>query len=171
METKQVIRVDAYRLLATGMGANEVAKELDLNYRLVCKLKRDLSLYTLDECIASIDTEDELVELLELLKNNVPEQLQGKITTLKKGLTGLQAIQNSMQNDLKDAMDIGRKMMDKQDLKPSEWVMLVNGMTTLYNAIFNKNTGTQVNINAQTNTLIQQKADEKIAQLTRGILE
>jgi len=170
MDTKQSNRVEAYKLLADGKGANEVAKKLDLNYRLVCKLKKDLSIYTLDEVLSSIDTEEELVEMLELMKANAPDKLHKKIATLGKGLTGLQAIQTSMQNDLKFAMDKGKKMMEKEDLKASEWVALVNGMTTLYNAIFNKNTGTQVMID-NSNKTVQVAVKDKLDSLLSGIVD
>ncbi len=172
MDTKMGKRVEAYQLLAEGKGANEVAKELGLNYRLVCKLKKDLSMYTLDEVLASIDSDNELVEMLNALKDNTPVKLHKKIDTMSRGLTGLQALQTGMQKDLQHAMSVGRKMMDEEGLKPSEWVILVNGMTKLYESIFNKNTGTQINVNqTQNNAVIQDAVTERLNSLTAGLFD
>lgn len=161
MDTKQALRVDAYHRLADGETAATVSKELGLDYKVVCKLQRDLSIYTLNEVLASIDSDRELVEVLEAVKENTPPKLHKKIDTVAKGLTGLQLIQTGMQSDLQHAMKIGRTMMDKENLKPNEWLTLVNGMTKLYESIFNKGNGTQVNI-SQSNTAIQMK--EQVAQ-------
>ena len=170
MDTKQGLRIEAYQLLAEGKGANEIAKELGLNYRLVCKLQKDLSMYTLDEVLASIDSDKELVELLEIVKANTPAKLHKKLDTMGKGLTGLQAIQSSMQNEMSKAMTIGREMMEREDLKPSDWATLAKGMATLYDSMYSVNKGTQINVQ-QTQNNLNDAVTERLNGLTKGIFD
>ena len=87
-----------------------------------------------------------------------------------RGLTGLQAIQTGMQKDMQKAMEIGRKMMEQEGLKPSEWVTLAKGMATLYDSMFSVNKGTQINVQ-QTQNNLNDAVTERLSQLTAGIFE
>jgi len=135
-----IARIDA------GMDPKDIAEELELSVNTVRRWKTEFTESKRAGTLAELMNMPDYVDAIADLTKQLPsaEYAEGSANELVNGVTALNILQQEFQ-DTARYLNTRIKSLAMSSSHPGEIVDLINGLTALQNAFFNKNT-TSVNV-------------------------
>lgn len=131
--------------LDAGFELNDIAEELAISVNTVRRWKREYEESKQNGTLDSLLSMDDMIAEITKLSLPLPEELvDSQLDKLAASVKGLQSLQEDFQTTAR-YLNTRIKSMAMSADSTGELVDLINGLATLQNAFFNKNT-TQVNV-------------------------
>ena len=172
MPSSPEIREQIIYDLFNGKSVKKVAEKFKKPICQIQTIRNEIFKDTLETSVESLSRQDaSVVKALAHTLNELelPHASQ-VVDNVAKGIEALQVLQPKITKGLDIIVDKLNKRLEAEDFKITEVPMISKTLIEINNALYNR-PHTQVNITSQTNTLIDQRATEKIKNLTKGILD
>jgi transposase-like protein len=163
------IREQIVQELFRGESVKKIAERFNKPIGHIQTIRNQFLKDDLESSVESLSKQD--ASVVKALAHTLNEQelphASQVVDNVAKGIEALQVLQPKITKGLDTIVDKLNERLEAEDFSLKEIPMISKTLIEINNALYNR-PQTQVNITSQ--TLIQEKANEKIKQLTKGIL-
>lgn len=171
MPSSPEIREQIIYDLFKGKSVKKIAEKFHKPIGYIQTIRNEVFKDTLDASIESLSKAD--ASVVKALATTLDSQKVSKtVDNVAKGIEALQVLQPKIVKGFDKVVEKLTERLEEEGFELKEIPMIAKTLIEINNSLYNRNqNNTLINVARQQNTLIQTEAENRIKNLTKGILE